>query len=181
MVGQTAAAARNLAADSSASTAIPSTNVTVLPERDAITWYQHANQVQGIRRGHGDDFPRSRLLSHCAQRFHCDGQRELLAEKSADKAAAANLALIFQPSKRDEQLAPAWNDRFARDHFAKHDAISSQQHPAGGFHNPRVFGRLARIKQRPASGAVARARMVPSSLPRPAFGINKRANVVETI
>ncbi len=65
------------------------------------------------------------------------GQRKLLAQESADKAAAADFALIFEAAQGDEQFAPARGHRLARGHFAKDYAVAFQQRPADGFHHAR--------------------------------------------
>ena len=68
--------------------------------------------------------PEAGCRAHSPQRFDRDGQRELLAEESADKSPAANFAAIFQTAQSDQQFAPARNNRFARDNFAKNHAVA---------------------------------------------------------
>ena len=51
-----------------------------------------ANQVQGISRRHGHHIAAHRQITHGAQRLDGVRQRELLAQKPADKATASDFA-----------------------------------------------------------------------------------------
>ena len=73
---------------------------------DAIARNNDADKIHGISGGDGNDFAGRLQMARGAQRFHSDGQSELLTQKSADETAAANFAAIFQPAQSDQQLAP---------------------------------------------------------------------------
>ena len=100
-----------------------------------------------------------RQIAHGAQRIHRHRQRKLFAEEAVDEAAAANFAAIFEAAEGDQQLTPLGQVGFARKHFAEHDAVALQQHPAGGFERApfrRSASPVYSSDQRPA--AVTRAR-----------------------
>src|SRR6266481_8909680 len=82
--------------------------------RDALARNHNAGKVQRISGGDGNGFSAKRKIFHGPQRFYGNGQRKLLADKRVDEASAANLTSIFQPSKGDQQLAPAGNHAFSR-------------------------------------------------------------------
>ena len=56
------------------------------------------------------------------------------------------------------------------ENFAENDAVAAQQHPADGFERARAVGGLVDVEQRPAAGAVARARVRPVPWPARRLG-----------
>ena len=120
-------------------------------------------------------------MTHGTQRLDGHGQGELLAQKSIHEAPATDFAAIFKPAEAREQLAPGRKISFARQQIAEDDAVTSQKHPAGCFDRSRFLRSLAGVQQSPAAGAMAGSRNSSASLPRAPFGIDERAQIVESV
>src|SRR5580698_5813375 len=139
----------------------------------AFARHENADEVQRIGGGKRDSFLRGWQLASCTQRFDGDWQSKLFADESVHKAAAANLAAVFDPATGNLQLPPLGQIGFAGEQVAEDDSVTFQEHPAGGLDRPRPFDCLIGVEQRPAAGTVPGTRAAPAALSSAAFGIDE--------
>ena len=109
---------------------MPSRYRTRLPVSDAElrAGGQDADEVQRVGAGQRHEGVGARLAPDLAQHADRLRQRELLAGKAGDEAAAADFAARFEPAIDAQQVAPRrqpW--RLAFEQPPEHDAVAAQQ------------------------------------------------------
>jgi hypothetical protein len=140
-----------------------------------------ADEIQRICCGNRRNFARRILFTLGSQRFHGQGQGELLAQKSTDKPAATDFSSVFQASERNQHVPPFRKNGFARKKFAEDDSVAMQQHPARRFKRPGMVVGITGIEQRPAAGTVSRTRGSTAALAGAPFGVDQRPQIVEAV
>src|SRR6266446_10644541 len=129
-----------------------------------------ADEIQRICCGNRRNFARRILFALGPQRFHGQGQGELLAQKPTDKPAATDFSAVFQASESNQHVSPFRKNGFARKKFAEDDSVAMQQHPTRRFKRPSMVVGITGIKQRPAASTVSRARGSSAALAGAPFG-----------
>src|SRR5258707_2217913 len=87
----------------------------------AVPGDDDADEVGGVGGGNRHCCGSLLLFARFAQRFDSLGERELLALKAGDKAAAAHDTACFEAAEHAEEFAPAGHGGFALDEVAEDD------------------------------------------------------------
>src|SRR5579875_85463 len=100
--------------------------------RDAIAGQEDADQVERVGGGKRHHLAARLALSGGAQALDGDGQSELLAEKAADEATAADLPPIFHAAEGHQELPPSRQVRLPGQQITKDDPVAPEKHLADG-------------------------------------------------
>ena len=118
----------------------------------------------------------------CAEQLDCFRPRELLANETRHKSAAANLAPGFQAAKHRRQIAPWRRHSFARQQIAEqHPPAQQQLFGKTAYSFVCRDGRFRALDQGPAAHRVSRARFFPPALAATPFGVDQGSQVLESI
>ena len=113
------------------------------------------------------------------------GNANCSPRKSLTNLTAADFSAALQAPQHAQEFAPGRQNALAGQHLAKNHAIAAQEHVANGFEGAVPVGSLSGgrlgVEQRPSPAAVTRAGGASRTVSGAAFGIDQRAQIIETI